>query len=315
MGRILISLLTAATLSAGDVPATLQFRHLYTFGSKDGIHPPKALNKKAARTALGDPESPYGLAFPIGVATDEKNRVWIADNGTSSIHVFDGPHGSYREIRRVPGLASIQPAGITSDRTGRVYVSDAASGNILVFDETGEFHRLLIPQRAGRLLESPTAIAVAENVRTIYIADPPRRQIVVLNQEGETAGSIPLPPGFTAPSSLTVVGGLLHVLGPMQHALQVMTQTGVLKGTQQWESVAFPSAFAHDFLRRRMFVANPRYMNVEVYQPDGASVGVFGLSGDGAGQFRRVDSLHVDVQGLVYVVDSRHGKVVVFGER
>jgi hypothetical protein len=29
---------------------------------------------------------------------------------------------------------------------------------------------------------------------------------------------------------------------------------------------------------------------------------------------QRVDALHVDPQGLLYLVDSHHGKVLVFGD-
>lgn len=306
--------MASATLAYAQFPSTANYHHVYTLGSKDGIHPPKILNKRLAKTTLGNPDTPYGLAFPLGVGTDSHNRIWIADNGTSSIHVFDGPKGAYREIRRVPGLATLQPAGIASDHTGRIYVSDAASGNVLIFDDTGEFHRLLIPPRQGRLLNSPTAVAIADNVRTIYIADPPQKHILALNQEGETVGSIPLPAGYSAPASITMMGGFLNVMAVMQHFVQVISQTGIVRGALEWESIQYPTAFGYDPIRRRVFVANPRYSTIEVFTTDGVSIGVFGQAGDGVDQFRRVDSIYVDPMGLVYVTDSRRGKVLVFDE-
>jgi len=53
---------------------------------------------------------------------------------------------------------------------------------------------------------------------------------------------------------------------------------------------------------------------VEVFNVEGHSLGSFGRLGDQVDQVRRIDAIHVDQQGHVYVIDSRQGKVVVFGE-
>src|SRR5215467_10905996 len=95
--------------------AAIDYRHLSTYGSKDGIHPPRILNRKAARAALGNAEFPFGLAFPVGVTTDLRQRVWIADGVTRSIHVFD-PAGGYREIKKADEMPIGRPAGIASDK-------------------------------------------------------------------------------------------------------------------------------------------------------------------------------------------------------
>jgi hypothetical protein len=76
----------------------------------------------------------------------------------------------------------------------------------------------------------------------------------------------------------------------------------------------FPSAFAYDAAKGRFAVANPRWMVIEIFNDAGKSLGAFGQQGDGVDQMRRVDSLHMDERGFVYVVDSRHGKVLVFAE-
>jgi len=43
-------------------------------------------------------------------------------------------------------------------------------------------------------------------------------------------------------------------------------------------------------------------------------VGVFGQLGEGVDQVERVDSLYAGRNGLIYLVDSHDGKVLVFGE-
>jgi DNA-binding beta-propeller fold protein YncE len=222
------TLLIAAMLSAGQTPDQADFRHLYTFGSKEGIHPPRILNRKAARAALGDAEHPYGLAYPVAVTTDLRHRVWIADGVTASVHVFDPAGGSYREIKRAADIPLRQPSGIASDSQGRVYVADAVLGTIFVFDETGEYDHALM--KHGRVMESPGALAISEDSKSIYVADPPRNVVVELNREGEVNSTIQLPPELYDPTSLSVIHNQIYVLGGRQHRVGIFTPGGRQRG-------------------------------------------------------------------------------------
>ena len=95
MRNIIGGLIVVAALAAGQDGA-VEFRHLYTFGSKQGIHPRTVLNRRPATAALGRPDNPYGLVFPVGVAADLHGRVWITDSGTASVHAIR------RRDRRLP---------------------------------------------------------------------------------------------------------------------------------------------------------------------------------------------------------------------
>jgi DNA-binding beta-propeller fold protein YncE len=306
------TLLIAAMLASGQAPREVAFRHLYTFGSREGIHPPRLLNRKGARIALGEGEHPYGLVFPVAVTTDLRNRVWIADNGTASVHVFDPAAGSYREIRRVADIPLRQPSGIASDSQGRVYVADAAVGCIFVFDENGEYDHALMKRE--HLIQSPGALAISEDGKSIYVADPPRNLVVELNREGEVNSTIQLPPELQDPSALAVIHNQIYVFGAQQHRVGIFSPGGRQRGELRWDGIALPTAFAFDAVRSRFLAVNPRWMIVQIFEEDGVNLGAFGQQGDGVDQMQRVDALHVDSRGLVYVVDSRHGKVLVFGD-
>ena len=54
-------------------------------------------------------------------------------------------------------------------------------------------------------------------------------------------------------------------------------------------------------------------MAVQAFNEEGVNLASFGQFGAAVDQMERIDSLYVDPQGLVYVVDSRLGKVIVFG--
>lgn len=313
MRNIAGTLIIAATLASGQDPPSVEFRHLYTFGSKKGIHPPTVLNRRPATAALGKGENPYGLVFPVAVVTDLRRRVWIADTGTASVHVFDMATGAYREIRRVGDVPLRQPSGLAADRQGRIFLTDSGSGGVFAFDEKGEFDYTLSKPRE-RLLESPTAIAISEDGKTVYVADPPRNVVVALNREGEVNGTIQLPPELGEPAAISVIGNQVYVLGNRQHRVGIFSPGGNQRGEIRWDGIQFPAAFTYDAGRRRFLVANPRYMIVEIFNDEGRNLGAFGQLGAGVDQMERVDSLHVDLQGLYYLVDSHHGKVLVFAD-
>ena len=61
-------------------------------------------------------------------------------------------------------------------------------------------------------------------------------------------------------------------------------------------------------------MADPRWAVVQVFDEAGRNVGVFGQLGEGVDEVERVDSLYAGRNGLIYLVDSHDGKVLVFGE-
>lgn len=305
-------LLLAATLSAGQPSASLQFEHLYTFGSKFGIHPPKLVNRKLLRAALGNGDFPYGLAHPSAVTTDLKRNVWIADPVIASVHVFGPKNGTYREIKRVGDVPLQQPFGLVTDAAGRVYVTDTTSGGIFVFDENGEYDRALF-KRGEHPLQNPTAIALSEDGRTIYVLDPPRNAVVALDREGSVNLTITLPDANAQPTAISVINNQLYVLISRLHRIQILSPAGHPRGQLEWDGVSIPMAFTYDPGHRQFLVANPRFMAVQAFNEEGVNLASFGQFGDKVDQMERIDSLYVDPQGLVYVVDGRLGKVIVFG--
>jgi DNA-binding beta-propeller fold protein YncE len=314
MRKITGLLFATAVLASGQADdPTVQFHHLYTYGSKSGIHPPGLLNRRSATGVLGQGEHPYGIAFPVAVAVDPKNQIWITDAGTSSVHVFNTATGGYREIRRLGEIPLAEPSGIAVDAQGRIYFADAGNGGVFAFDENGEYDRAMV--RPGRsFLQRPTLVALSGNERTVFVADPAQGAIFALNREGELNTTIRLPADFGAPSSMCVIDNQVYVLGAGQHAVSIFTESGRPAGERSWDAIPRPSAFTYDAVSRRFLVADPRWGVVQVFDASGRNVGMFGHPGDGTDQVRRVDFLDVDRGGRVFLVDSHNGKVVVFGE-
>jgi len=278
------------------------------------------MNRRFAIAMVGEDVHPYGLAFPTAVTTDDRRRVWIADRGTASVHIFDladhhdGANHGYREIRRAGDIVLQQPAGLATDRQGRVYLTDSSIGNVIVFDKNGAYDRMLRSRRADRMLEKPTAIAISDNARTIYIADPPRHAVVAFNQEGESVGLLGMPGELSEPASISVADNDVYVLDTELRRVQVFNASGRLRRSLQWPDIGVPTAFAYAPALQRFFVANPRWMVVQTYAETdpSRSLAAFGQLGDGVDQMQRIEALHIDPQGNIYVIDSHHGKVLVY---
>jgi DNA-binding beta-propeller fold protein YncE len=305
-------LLLFAVLASGQ-PAEIVYQHIATYGSKEGIHPPRIVNRKSIKAAIGEGEHPYGLGFPSSAVMDPKHRLWIADSGTSSVHIFDPPTGSYREIRRAGDSELRQPSGLATDRQGYIYLTDSALGAVFVFDQEGEFDRPLISKKSGHLLDTPDLIAASEDGRAIYVADAARRHLIAFNREGElitTIGNDETPIDALA---IAVIGSEIHVLDRISHKIRVFSAGGVLRREWEWPEVRLPSAFAWDRRRELYFVVNPRWMAIQIFDRDGHNVGSFGNYGDSVQQMKAVQSLYVDADGHVVAVDSHSGKVLVFG--
>jgi hypothetical protein len=111
-----------------------------------------------------------------------------------------------------------------------------------------------------------------------------------------------------------VNGNQLYVLDNATHRVAVFSTAGTSRGALHWDDLEFPAAFTYDAARGRFAVANPQYMVVEVFNQSGQNLGAVGQLGDRVDQVRRIDVLHLDPQGRVYMVDSRRGKVVVYAE-
>jgi hypothetical protein len=125
--------------------------------------------------------------------------------------------------------------------------------------------------------------------------------------------TITLPEENMEPCAISVINNQPYVLGSRQHRVQILSPAGHPRGELQWEGVSIPTAFTYDPMQHQFLVGNPRFMAVQTFNEEGVNPASFGQLGDKVDHMERIDSLYVDPKGLVYVVDSRLEKVIVFG--
>jgi sugar lactone lactonase YvrE len=175
------------------------------------------------------------------------------------------------------------PWGAAYDETARLYVSDPGAYAIKVFGPDGQFLGQF--GRAGSApdrLNFPTGLSVLGS--RLYVCDTNNGRIAVYDLEGRAEG---------------VIGG------PGITTAKLAAPNGVC-ATEKW-----------------LWVANTRGHVLQRYDRDGRMDQAFGRLGDdsaplpaGAIDFRlrQPTAVTVDDQGVVYLLDSKHGRVLALSE-
>lgn len=319
-GKTCASWLAVAVLClAGRSPAAAQqnrqFEYLFTIGAKEGVNPPKRFTGRFGKMVFGAPGRHSPLVAPSAVTVDPEQRIWIADPGSALVQMVDVLRNKFKTLRKAGDVMLQCPSGIASDMHGRIYVVDSCSGEIFVFDRDGIFLRRLVGGGTKRLLKRPWSVLVSRDLRSIYVTDPPRHKVVVFNQEGETVREWGGPEELGRPTALSAAWGRIYVLDSPRGRVQVYSPGGVLQKSLSWDRIRRPSSFAIDQERGLMFVGDPRYQLVHVFNKKGVEVSFFGQAGMGPGEIRTPSSLYVDAAHRIYLVDSLSGKVLVFREK
>jgi DNA-binding beta-propeller fold protein YncE len=257
------------------------------------------------------------LSLPYKVATDSKDRVIVVDLDRSpSIHIFDFVRRKHLRIAGGPGELLQSPSGLAVDAHDRLYITDTQLGAILVYDSNGKFHRYIGNRKKERMFERPTGIAVDAASGHIYVADPLRNQVVVLDAEGhiltklgtETAGSSP--GEFAAPTDVAVRDQELFVLDSQNYRIQVFDLAGGYRASIHPESMEPLPGFSVDS-RGRIYLDGP-LNTVQVFQRDGRLLFRFGYSGTGHGQFKEPTGIWTDGADRVYVADTGNRRIQSF---
>ena len=293
------------------------FEYLFTIGGSGGVNPAQRFAAGAGRVFFGSPQPETPVISPQAVAVDREDRIWITDRGARSVHMFDLLRGKYRQIGRGAEAQLQCPSGIDVDIHGNAYVADACLGQIFVFDQDGGCLRRLLGRAYQAVIERPAALLVSHDLKSIYVSDPPRSRVVVLNQEGESVrewGGADGGVRLGSPTALAVdpENDRIMVLDSAGGRVNLFTPGGGFIRSLTWPGARTISAFTFDAETRRFFVGDSRFTVILVSEEDGTPVSAFGKAGAGLDEMRGPTGLYVDFRQRIYVTDSSGGKVLVF---
>jgi len=218
----------------------------------------------------------FQLVLPYGLAVDSKGRLYVVDSKVLAVFIFDTQTKQVDLIKNGAHARFSVPTGIAIDDSDRVFVSDSKLRRIVVFAPD---HRAEGTISEG--LVDPGGMAIDEENRYLYVADPEQDQVLVFDAD---------PPY----KLLRRIG-----TGGKEHRL---TTPG---------DFARPTNVAVD-KEGNLYVADTLNDRVEVFDADGQFIRTWGKAGDGPGYFARPKGIAIDGDGHIWVADAVQDRVQVF---
>ncbi|BDG06844.1 NHL repeat-containing protein [Anaeromyxobacter oryzae] len=202
---------------------------------------------------------------PFGVAGLPGGGWAIADpDGAAVLRL---PPGSEPARVGCRGREWQAPMAVAAAPDGALWVADGGAAAVVRVAPDGSCRAT-----AAGTFERPTGIAVAGG--RVFVADPPRHQIVALEASGEVAARF---------------GG--HGEGDGE--------------------LNFPTAVAVD-RDGNLLVVDALNFRIARFSPDGRWLGAFGEAGDAGGALARPKGVAVDGTGRIYVTDAQRDLVLVY---
>lgn len=219
------------------------------------------------------------IGDPMGLAVSEDgNRLYVADYTQLAVFGFDFAKKSFVKLGG-QGNPMGGPMGIALDGTGNIYVAESLKKGIGVYDPTGKSLNFITDPTMNR----PVGLAIDIPRGKLYVVDSGRvdteeHRIKIFDLQGKLLGKIG-------------------------------KQIGDIEG-----SFLFPTFISVD-AKGNLYVADTLNSRVQMFDPDGKFVRIFGKRGTSAGEFDKPKGVAVDSFGNVYVADSGWSNVQIFNPK
>ena len=230
-----------------------------------------------------------------------------------------------RALRWVVGLASGRPlpnilqrpqSGYVDDQ-GRIFVTDVSRPGVAVFDTVAGSFRLLELATAEMPFQTPIAIIAGPNSE-LLVTDSQLGIVARLSASGEPRGffgkgELKQPTGMARDP----LRGRIYVSDTREHNIKIYDETFRLVGTigkKGDQPGEFNSPTHLAFANNVLYVSDTLNSRIQMMNPDGAVLKVFGERGLFVGNMPRPKGLAVDSMGLIYIVETFYDHLLVFNQ-
>ena len=224
---------------------------------------------------VGAQKGEAGLDWPMGVALDGEQNIYVVEQGKKAITVFD-PSG--KQLRSFTDKSLVRPSGIAIDRERRrLYVADAS--HTLTMD-----HSVKIFTLDGKLIGK------------------------IGGQKGDGPGS------FNVPTYVWVDDdGDVYVTDTMNCRVQAFSPDGKYIRSYGERGDAYgqftrPKGVAVDSFHN-VYVVDSGWSNVQIFNPQGQVLLFFGGRGPLPGMLKNATAVAIDKNNHIYVGDYLNHRV------
>ena len=232
--------------------------------------------KRRYRHLRGPRRKPF--LFPIGVATDAADNIYVSDSVRARIYVFN-KKGKFRRLLGDPssGTTFERPTGLAIDPDRkRIYLTDTLRHQVLVLNLSGVLLQAIGQRGTGPgEFNYPTALALANG--NLFVVDAMNFRIQVLTPEGE----------------------FVRAFG------QLGNRSGTLNR---------PKGIAVD-TDGNIYVVDALFETVQVFNQEGRLLYYFGSTGAEPGEFVLPTGIYIDPRNHIFVADTYNRRVQEFRYR
>jgi DNA-binding beta-propeller fold protein YncE len=299
-------------------PDEARIRYVGELRTSADLKPGRSFGEGVGEFLFGK-DAVLGMLSPMGVCTDGKERVFVADSNAQVVHVFDlgtRVYARWAPPGRLPGFG--QPVAVAFDPYGgRVLVSDSVGGVVETFDLAGVYKG---PLGAG-VLKRPCGVAVDGRNGRVFVVDVVAHQVVVFDSAGAEIARVGGRGSglgeFNYPTNVALdAGGRMYVSDTLNFRVQEFDselrpirqigRKGDMPGYFSQPKGISVDAEGH------VFVVDANFEAVQVFDAEGQLLMTFGREGQGPGEFWLPAGICADAQGRVWVADTYNKRVEVF---
>jgi len=223
---------------------------------------------------------PFQLIRTYGVAVDSTGKIYAGDQSVGAVFIFNPEDKDHVELIGNGKQANFGLiVGLAMDDTDRLFVTDAKLRHVLVFNPRHEQEAVF----GADVLVRPGGIAIDTENRFLYVADSGNDVVDVFDADGFK---------------------LLRQIGKPSHKHD-QTDPGTF---------SLPECVAVDG-DGNLYVTDTFNDRLEIFDPDGNFISMFGRNGDGPADFERPKSVAIDHDGHIWVVDAAQNRVKVFNQQ
>ena len=281
--------------------------------SSEGDTP--TLEFRQARSLSMPPEGPM-IPAPRGATFDSDGTLYVLDDA-GRVLVFDKQSKLIRKWF-MPEYSVGKPEGVWRFLDGRIAVADTHYHRVVIFDTEGNV-LTMHGERGAEPGQFEYPIAITQDPHgNYYVAEYGGNDRV---QKFDVDGNWLLEFGefgvhdgeFQRPSGIVWRDGHLYVVDAINNRVQVFQDSGEFAGIagapDKRPAVQYPYDLAQD-AGGNLWVVEYGGNRVTKMTTDGQTLGVFGSSGGGSGQFATPWGIAVAADGRVIVCDTGNRRLV-----
>ncbi|KAB0664484.1 6-bladed beta-propeller [Oryzomonas japonica] len=262
-------------------------------------------------------EDTRSIVRPYGIFFDDKERLFVVDVGSATVHAIDIGAGLYTIIGDQDDSPLRSPIGVTEDDGGHLYITDSVVRQIFVYDIAGKALKPFTTKKLGR----PTGIAYNRVNGLLYVSDTSEHQIVVYDLSGAERQRIGSPGNeaglLNYPTDISVdAKGQVYVTDALNYKIKIFSPEGYLVsqfGTagDSAGDLNKPKGISVDS-EGHIYVCDALMDAVQVFDDTGRLLLVFGDTGTRKGEFWMPSGIYIDRRNYIFVADTYNRRVQIF---